>query len=84
MTQLQILRALLQYGATVTLSRQEDGYHVAIEGVTDSGTPYAGEAMDPRLDQAINEIAVKFGLLPNNELPTEPLSMEEWHARLRA
>ena len=63
MTQLQILRALLQRGCTVTFTRRAEGYHIAVEGESEAGTPYTWEAMDPRLDQVITQIAVTFGLL---------------------
>ena len=63
MTQLQIMRALLQRGCTITLSRREDGYHIAVEGESKAGPLYTWEAMDPRLDQAITQIAAQVGLL---------------------
>lgn len=63
MTQLQIMRALLQRGCTVTLTRREEGYHIAVEGESEAGTLYTWEAMDPRLDQAINQVAAQMGLL---------------------
>ena len=66
MTQLQILRALLQRGCTVTMNRLDDGYHIAVEGESEAGTFYTWEAMDPRLDQAITQIAAQLGLLPGD------------------
>ena len=47
MTQLQILRALLQQGCTVTMSRRAEGYHIAVEGESKAGTPYTWEAEIP-------------------------------------
>ena len=63
MTQLQIMRALLQKGCTVTLTRRAEGYHIAGEGESEAGTLYTWEAMDSRLDQAINQVATLLGLL---------------------
>ena len=63
MTQLQIMRALLQKGCTITLTRREEGYHIAVAGESEAGTLYTWEAMDPRLDQAINQVATQLGLL---------------------
>ena len=63
MTQLQIMRALLQRGCTVTLTRREEGYHIAVEGESQAGTLCTREAMDRRLDQAINQVATQLGLL---------------------
>ena len=63
MTQLQIMRALLQKGYTVTMTRRAEVYHIAVEGESAAGTFYTWEAMDSRLDQAINQVATQVGLL---------------------
>ena len=63
MTQLQIIRTLLQKDCTITLTRRAEGYHIAVEGESEAGTLYTWEAMDSRLDQAINQMATQWGLL---------------------
>ncbi len=69
MTHLQILRAALQAGYSLQLDRLDDGYHIAATGPSQAGTPYVWEAVDGRLDQAINQLAVQLGLLGNQENP---------------
>ena len=56
MTHLQILRALLQAGYSVTLEKQGDGYHVVVTGLDKAGAPGQWETADSRLDQAINQL----------------------------
>ena len=56
MTHLQILRSLLQAGYSVTLAKLDDGYHVQVSTGGQAGEPAVREIVDPRLDQAINQL----------------------------
>jgi len=56
MTQLQILRRLLQAGYSVEMHKLDDGYHVVVTGLDQAGAPARWESVDTRLDQAVNRL----------------------------
>lgn len=53
MTALQILRSTLTDGATLTLSKREDGYHIEVTETDDAGQTLRREVVHPRLEQAL-------------------------------
>lgn len=53
MTPLQILRTALTDGATLTLSKRADGYHVEVKVMDAEGRLEQREVVHARLDQAL-------------------------------
>ncbi len=53
MTPLQILSSTLTDGATLTLSKRADGYHIEVIATDDAGQPVRREVVHPRLEQAL-------------------------------
>ena len=53
MTALQILRSTLTDGATLTLSKREDGYHIEVTETDDAGQTLRREVVHARLEQAL-------------------------------
>ena len=53
MTALQILRSTLKDGATLTLSRREDGYHIVVTATDGAGRTVRREVVHARLEQAL-------------------------------
>ena len=56
MTHLQILRGILQAGYSVEMCKLDDGYHVQVSSNGHDSEPATWEFVDPRLDQAINQL----------------------------
>jgi len=53
MTSLQILRAAMADGATLTTVWREDGYHVAVTATDGDGRAVRREVVHARLEQAL-------------------------------
>jgi len=53
MTALQILRSTLTDGATLTLSKREDGYHIEVAETDEAGQTLRREVVHARLEQAL-------------------------------
>ena len=53
MTALQILRSTLKDGATLTIARREDGYHIEVTATDGDGHTVRREVVHPRLEQAL-------------------------------
>ena len=56
MTALQILRSILKDGATLTLCKRADGYHVEVTETDDAGQTLRRAVVHPRLEQALFQI----------------------------
>ena len=53
MTALQILRSTLKDGATLTLSKRADGYHIEVTATDGSGRTMRRAVVHSRLEQAL-------------------------------
>ena len=53
MTALQILRSTLKDGATLTLSKRADGYHIEVTATDGDERTVRREVVHPRLEQAL-------------------------------
>jgi len=53
MTPLQILRTAVADGATLTIARREDGYHVVVTATDGTGRTVRREVVHERLEQAL-------------------------------
>jgi len=53
MTPLQILRTAVADGATLTLSKRADGYHIEVTGTDGAGRTVRREVVHPRLEQVL-------------------------------
>ena len=53
MTALQILRSILKDGATLTLCKRADGYHIEVTETDDAGQTLRRAVVHPRLEQAL-------------------------------
>jgi len=53
MTPLQILRSTLISGATLTLSKHSDGYHIEVTAMDADGQLERRKIVHPRLEQAL-------------------------------
>jgi len=53
MTPLQILRSTLKDGATLTLSKRADGYHIEVVATDGEGRTVRRKVVHARLEQAL-------------------------------
>ena len=53
MTPLQILRSAVADGATLTIARRADGYHVVVTATDGAGRTVRREVVHARLEQAL-------------------------------
>lgn len=62
MTALQTLRSTLKDGATLTLAKRADGYHIGVAATDGSGRMVRREVVHPRLEQALFLVMERAGV----------------------
>ena len=62
MTPLQILRTAVADGATLTLSKRSDGYHIEVVATDGEGRTMRREVVHARLEQALFLVVEREGV----------------------
>ncbi len=56
MTPLQMLRNALSTGATLTMFKLDDGYHIEVSEINQNGVTLTWEIVGGKLDQALHRL----------------------------